>query len=893
MRYFILLIALSLPAIAQNSGSLIVLDIKGEAETFLPNGQLIQNKLTRGMIMSEGISLQTTQFSEVLILFSNGTTLTLEENSKLEILKFKQEPFLADDANLEDSETEPSSSQLELNLPFGTFISQTKTLSKDSSYIINTPSGTVRVKGTQFQLGVDKTGSLKLDVSESTVSLTPPGQSKGILVSKGGGIDVNPTGKVSERLITPLATAKISSKTSKARIASGKIPTSTLSLANSKANSLAVKVASKNLPTNPQPSQNSPNPVEKKKSSVSSTKQKSLDNQVKQGESLSSHKPTPSSSEKDPNILKVTNPSEFIGKLLEYAPPEDVAPLIKDIPNLDQIIEGDFAEYQDTINDILNHSDDPDQDNQDPTGGDDNDVGDLTPPDNEVPTDPPSVTPTPPAKDYLVSISDGELVVDIRDHLDQSLLAEEGFFVASGKNWDEINTFLNQWFPGDGQISEAERFSLSALSDYVDSTTPNLPQNFDATVSLKRSINITSLVLNDFELINPELADLDLANFADSGEYTAGQVIDVGQLITIYKNDKYLENLTKVAIQNGAFGGNGDSPQATIAENLLTSVDGGIAGLPDSISLVDPSLQITNLLRSGRKSFDDFSDDHKEELEALTTVHLDNISGIVGGDITVGEWGQATSLNVGKWLTKANNPDDKKLFAIVAAKDLRMWGNEITINNSVDGHTNTAEDHALVLGATDHIEIQKGAKIKFDGSNLGIGAYSSLTLDEVSIDTGGNLAIGSLNELEIKSTSDHREDKFTTFKVGRYSDRDNVYLYAEDKLTATRLKFDGGRTREIYMEANTIDLREVHFPNDSQVILRSKDGAPHFYGGKYESESPSWEPYKVNFYSDSNTYAEQPIEKGEFVQDGNGYNSTNFKTGAKEPAIKIRPFPAN
>ena len=892
MRYFILLIALSLPAIAQNSGSLIVLDIKGEAETFLPNGQLIQNKLTRGMIMSEGISLQTTQFSEVLILFSNGTTLTLEENSKLEILKFKQEPFLADDANLEDSETEPSSSQLELNLPFGTFISQTKTLSKDSSYIINTPSGTVRVKGTQFQLGVDKTGSLKLDVSESTVSLTPPGQSKGILVSKGGGIDVNPTGKVSERLITPLATAKIRSKTSKARIASGKIPTSTLSLANSKANSLAVKVASKNLPTNPQPSQNSPNPVEKKKSSVSSTKQKSLDNQVKQGESLSSHKPTPSSSEKDPNILKVTNPSEFIGKLLEYAPPEDVAPLIKDIPNLDQIIEGDFAEYQDTINDILNHSDDPDQDNQDPTGGDDNDVGDLTPPDNEVPTDPPSVTPTPPAKDYLVSISDGELVVDIRDHLDQSLLAEEGFFVASGKNWDEINTFLNQWFPGDGQISEAERFSLSALSDYVDST-PNLPQNFDATVSLKRSINITSLVLNDFELINPELADLDLANFADSGEYTAGQVIDVGQLITIYKNDKYLENLTKVAIQNGAFGGNGDSPQATIAENLLTSVDGGIAGLPDSISLVDPSLQITNLLGSGRKSFDDFSDDHKEELEALTTVHLDNISGIVGGDITVGEWGQATSLNVGKWLTKANNPDDKKLFAIVAAKDLRMWGNEITINNSVDGHTNTAEDHALVLGATDHIEIQKGAKIKFDGSNLGIGAYSSLTLDEVSIDTGGNLAIGSLNELEIKSTSDPSEDKFTTFKVGRYSDRDNVYLYAEDKLTATRLKFDGGRTREIYMEANTIDLREVHFPNDSQVILRSKDGAPHFYGGKYESESPSWAPYKVNFYSDSNTYAEQPIEKGEFVQNGNGYNSTNFKTGAKEPAIKIRPFPAN
>jgi hypothetical protein len=889
MRYFFLLIALSIQAIAQNSGSLIVLDVKGEAETFLPNGQLIQNKLTRGMIMSEGISLETSQFSEVLILFSNGTTLTLEENSKLVILKFKQEPFLADNVNLEDSEIEPSSSQLELSLQFGSFVSQTKTLSKLSSYIINTPSGLVRVKGTQFQLGVDKTGALKLDVSESIVSITPPGQTKSIPVSKGGGLDINPTGKVSERLINPLANAKITSKTSKARVASGKIPISTLSLANSKANSLAVKVASKNFSASSQVAQSSPNLVEKKESTAPSTKQKSLDNQIKQSESLSSNKPLPSASEKDLNILKVTEPSEFIGKLLEFVPTEDATSIIKDIPNFDQILEAEYPEYQETIDNILSDNNDPDEGNQDPSGDDDGDVGDLTPPDSEVPTDPPSVTPTPPAKHYLVSISsDGKLLIDILDYFENSLHTEE----TSGKDLTEINSFLAEWFPGEDQVSDAERFSLSALNDYLDNT-PNLPEGFDATASLRRSINITSLVLNDFELFDTDLTDLDFADFADSGEYTSGQVIDVGQLVDIYKNDKYLENLTKVAIQNGAFGGNGESPQAAIAETLLNSVD-GIAGLPDFISLVDPNLQITNLLGSEKKSFEDFSDDHKEELKALTTIYLNNISGIVGGDITLGKWGQATSLNVGKWLTKASDPNDKKLFAIVAAKDLRMWGSELTFNNSVDGLVNTAEDHALVLGATDHVEIQKGAKINFEGSNLGIGAYSSLTLDEVSIDTGGNLAIGSLNELEIKSTSDPSEDKFTTFKVGRYSDRDNVYLYAEDKLTATRLKFDGGRTREIYMEANTIDLREVHFPNDSQVILRSKEGMPHFYGGIYENESTSWAPYKVNFFSDSNTYAEQPILKGEFVENGtNGYNSTNFKTGAKEPAIKIRPFPAN
>ena len=32
------------------------------------------------------------------------------------------------------------------------------------------------------------------------------------------------------------------------------------------------------------------------------------------------------------------------------------------------------------------------------------------------------------------------------------------------------------------------------------------------------------------------------------------------------------------------------------------------------------------------------------------------------------------------------------------------------------------------------------------------------------------------------------------------------------------------------MEANTIDLRDVHFPGGSEVMLRSRDGIPNFYG---------------------------------------------------------------
>ena len=116
--------------------------------------------------------------------------------------------------------------------------------------------------------------------------------------------------------------------------------------------------------------------VEKKESTAPSNKQKSLDNQIKQSESLSSNKPLPSASEKDLNILKVTEPSEFIGKLLEFVPTEDATSIIKDIPNFDQILEAEYPEYQETIDNILSDNNDPDEGNQDPSDDDDGDVGD-------------------------------------------------------------------------------------------------------------------------------------------------------------------------------------------------------------------------------------------------------------------------------------------------------------------------------------------------------------------------------------------------------------------------------------------------------------------------------------------------------------------------------------
>ena len=111
-------------------------------------------------------------------------------------------------------------------------------------------------------------------------------------------------------------------------------------------------------------------------------------------------------------------------------------------------------------------------------------------------------------------------------------------------------------------------------------------------------------------------------------------------------------------------------------------------------------------------------------------------------------------------------------------------------------------------------------KINFEGSNLGIGSYEDLTLTNVSIDVGGNLALGTLSDMHITQTK---------FSVGRHSDRDNVYMYA-DGTSAAQPDTSLDVLERFIMEAKTIDLSHVHFPRGSEVMLGVKDGTPNFYG---------------------------------------------------------------
>ncbi|MDG0965621.1 MAG: hypothetical protein P8O23_11195, partial [Opitutales bacterium] len=233
-------------------------------------------------------------------------------------------------------------------------------------------------------------------------------------------------------------------------------------------------------------------------------------------------------------------------------------------------------------------------------------------------------------------------------------------------------------------------------------------------------------------------------------------------------------------------------------------------------------------------------------------------------------------IDVSPYLSKATSSGDKKVFAIAAVKDLHIDGDVDFVN------ANRSEDHALSIGAADDITIKEGSRLYNEGSNLGIGAYDKLELLNIDIDTGGNLAIGSLDELHIKSTNPYEDSKLSsTFSVGRYSDSDNLYLYADKLIDINGLRFSGNM-REIYMEAITIDLKNINFPSQSEVMLRSQLGQPTFGINNREIGA-------VNFIENV-SHGSRPINNmQDFNPTSSGYDSSIMS--GNSPSIKIRKFP--
>ncbi len=189
----------------------VILAEKTDPVTFFgsDNQPLGKNSTIPGMLLPDGAAVQTGPGGNALLLLSNGTVVTVSENTKMKISSFVQEPFEDKGLSVGDLQEEPSSSSVLVDLELGDLVVKTKKLNKKSNFEIASPVGTAGIRGTQFGMGYSPRRGMSLDVTESTVSFQPRGGGRPRMVRAGRGLTAPTRGQPLERPVPPATRGRI------------------------------------------------------------------------------------------------------------------------------------------------------------------------------------------------------------------------------------------------------------------------------------------------------------------------------------------------------------------------------------------------------------------------------------------------------------------------------------------------------------------------------------------------------------------------------------------------------------------------------------------------------------------------------------------------------------
>ncbi|MDB6092968.1 MAG: hypothetical protein JWM32_530 [Verrucomicrobia bacterium] len=160
------------------AGRIVAAKVKGTV-TALNTADNTKKELHDNDAISEKYVVTTAQNSSVILVFSNGSTINLAQDSTLSIEEFLQDPF-STSYSMANASEEPSTSVTKLTLARGELVGNVKHLHKDgadpSSFTVNTPVGAAGIRGTTFRIVFrpDSTGKafFTLSTAEGEVVLT-------------------------------------------------------------------------------------------------------------------------------------------------------------------------------------------------------------------------------------------------------------------------------------------------------------------------------------------------------------------------------------------------------------------------------------------------------------------------------------------------------------------------------------------------------------------------------------------------------------------------------------------------------------------------------------------------------------------------------------------------
>ncbi|MCR6656158.1 MAG: FecR domain-containing protein [Opitutus sp.] len=108
--------------------------------------------------------------SSAVLVFSNGTSVAIAEDTMLAIDEFLQEPFSGENV-VAEAKVEPSTSTTKLNVLRGELVANVKKLNRDkgSKFEVLTPIGAAGVRGTVFRIVVraDANGNVTFSLATS------------------------------------------------------------------------------------------------------------------------------------------------------------------------------------------------------------------------------------------------------------------------------------------------------------------------------------------------------------------------------------------------------------------------------------------------------------------------------------------------------------------------------------------------------------------------------------------------------------------------------------------------------------------------------------------------------------------------------------------------------
>jgi hypothetical protein len=155
------------------TSKIFVADVDGQAE--IDTGEKIEDLDKKSVHTAEGATFETKKVTDEAqkekntssMVYSNGTGIFFDSDTKLEVKKFVQEPF---SPNRTDMDVEPSISQTQAFLSRGSIGLCSSKLVAGSSMIYQTPQGSINVRGRKVVIETsDKYTKVSMLEGESTV----------------------------------------------------------------------------------------------------------------------------------------------------------------------------------------------------------------------------------------------------------------------------------------------------------------------------------------------------------------------------------------------------------------------------------------------------------------------------------------------------------------------------------------------------------------------------------------------------------------------------------------------------------------------------------------------------------------------------------------------------